>query len=247
MNRLNSRPLVLAAAALALVSLACQTVTQSAEVAVPTTAVLALPTAEGQVEPPADQPADQPEPAEAGVLFFDDFSDPDSGWDRTDYDGSTTDYLDGQYQILVTDTSADFWANPGLDFGDVHVETLATKAGGPDDNDFGVICRYQDLDNFYYFVISSDGYAGIIKLIDGENIGLGSEELEPTDAILQGDSTNLIEAECVGSTLRLYVNGELVAEAEDTAFSQGDVGLIAGTYDIPGTDIRFDDFLVTEP
>ena len=243
MNRLNSRPLVLAAAALALVSLACQTVTQSAEVAVPTTAVLALPTAEGQVEPPADQP----EPAEAGVLFFDDFSDPDSGWDRTDYDGSTTDYLDGQYQILVTDTSADFWANPGLDFGDVHVETLATKAGGPDDNDFGVICRYQDLDNFYYFVISSDGYAGIVKLIDGENIGLGSEELEPTDAILQGDSTNLIAAECVGSTLRLYVNGELVAEAEDTAFSQGDVGLIAGTYDIPGTDIRFDDFLVTEP
>jgi len=217
MTRSSKVPFALAASALALASLACQTVTRA---------------------------ADQAKPPVADNLFVDDFSDTGSGWDREQYDGGSTDYLDGQYQILVTDSEADYWANPGRDFTDVRVEALATKAGGPDDNDFGLICRYQDAGNFYYFVISSDGFAGILKVNDRETTALGTGKLEPSDAIRQGSATNLLAAECVGSTLRLYVNDELVAEVADGDFTRGDVGLIAGTFATPGADIRFDDFRV---
>lgn len=220
MIRLSRLSIALAATALAAAGLACQTVTRASE----------------QVKAPAD-----------GSLFFDDFSDTGSGWDREQYDGGSTDYLDGQYQILVTEPNSDYWANPGLDLADVRVETLATKAGGPDDNDFGLICRYQDVGNFYYFVISSDGYAGILKASDRDTTALGTGNLEPSDAILLGEATNLIAAECIGNSLRLFVNGQLVIQAEDSDFARGDVGLLAGTFDTPGADIRFDDFRVLEP
>ncbi len=183
----------------------------------------------------------------ASTLFYDDFSDPTTGWDRRTYDGGATDYVDGQYQILVTEPESDYWANPGLSFDDVRLETTATKAGGPDDNDFGVICRYLDTGNFYYFVISSDGFGGILKVKSQVTTPLVAGGMLASDAIHQGNAANSLAAECIGSTLRLFVNEQLVAEAEDPDFASGDVGLIAGTFDIPGTDVRFDDFRVLEP
>ena len=34
-------------------------------------------------------------------------------------------------------------------------------------NSFGVICRYQDEENFYAGLITSDGYAGIFEVKEG--------------------------------------------------------------------------------
>jgi len=39
----------------------------------------------------------------------------------------------------------------------------------------------------------------------------------------------------------------LLAEAQDTDFASGDAGLLAGTFDTAGTDILFDDFVVSAP
>jgi len=38
-----------------------------------------------------------------------------------------------------------------------------------------------------------------------------------------------------------------IDEVKDTELVSGDVGLIAGTYNEPGTDIRFDNFIVRQP
>lgn len=183
----------------------------------------------------------------AVVLFSDDFSDPNSGWDRVVADEGTTDYEDGHYRILVNQPQHDYWANPGQTFGDVRIEVEATKAGGPDDNDFGLICRYQDVDNFYAFLISSDGYYGIMKVADGTSEILGNANLMETDSIQQGASTNRIRGDCVANNLTLYVNGQQVHRVQDSAFGSGDVGLLAGTYDESGTDIHFDNFFVYRP
>jgi hypothetical protein len=187
------------------------------------------------------------EPLPAGILFQDDFSDSSSGWDRVNVDEGVTDYENGIYRIWVNTESTDVWANPGLKFTDTVVEVEATKVGGPDDNDFGIICRYADESNFYTFIISSDGYYGILKVLDGEQILIGEDEMMPGDAIQQGNITNTIRADCVGSSLKLYANGNLLAVVEDNSFSSGDVGLLAGTFGEPGTDIHFDNFVVREP
>lgn len=179
------------------------------------------------------------------VLFQDDFSDTGSGWDRhTDADGSS-DYENGQYLIQVVEVRADFFANPGNEYpGDISIEVTATKIGGVDDNSFGIICRYQDPSNYYEFVISSDGYYTAFKTVDNSTTFMDANGWEESSAINIGDATNTIRVECVGNTFRLFANGTLLLEVQANALSGGDVGLIAGTLDVPGTIIAFDDFVV---
>lgn len=198
--------------------------------------------------PPTRTPLPTVVPVAApAVLFSDDFSDPNSGWDRVQTDEGITDYDNGGYRIVVNKPQSDYWANPGRMFGDVRVEVEATKAGGPDDNDFGVICRYQDTENFYYFVISSDGYFGVLRYLNGESQVLGADALKRSDAILRGGARNHLRVDCTGDQLTLFVNGQQVHTVGDPSFATGDVGLLAGTYDVPGTDIRFDNFVVYAP
>jgi len=181
------------------------------------------------------------------VLFQDDFSNPDSGWDRVETPDGITDYGDGIYRILVNTVNTDVWANPGLDFTDVYIEVQAAKVSGDDNNDFGVICRYLDNENFYFFVVSSDGYYGIGKIINGDQQLIGSDSMPPSEAINKGTAINHLRAECVGNKLAFSVNGQRLAEYEDGDFTSGDVGLLAGTFDQPGTEIHFDNFMVLKP
>jgi hypothetical protein len=181
------------------------------------------------------------------ILFIDDFSDTSSGWDRTNEDEGVTDYIDGFYRILVNTDNTDVWANPGLNFTDTVIEVDAAKVGGPDDNDFGIICRYQDLSNFYFFIVSSDGFYGIAKVIDGVQELIVLENMEYSDTINQGNSSNKLRADCNGQNLALFINGQKLLEVTDSEYFSGDVGLIAGTFDVAGTDIQFDNFIVRKP
>lgn len=182
------------------------------------------------------------------LLYKDGFSDPRSGWDRVQKQEYLADYADGVYRIKVSEPNVDVWANPGLSFDNVIVEVDATKGGGPDDNNFGVICRSdQDAHRFYYFVISSDGYYGIGKVKDNMQVLLGWDSMQPSEYIRQGYALNHIRADCVDNRLALYVNGEKILETKDDSYISGDVGMIAGSFDIPGVDIYFDNFLVLKP
>ena len=181
------------------------------------------------------------------VLLQDDFSDPSSGWDRVNTEDGITDYANGVYRIFVNTGNTDVWANPGMSFADTTIEVDATKTGGPDDNDFGLICRYEDSANFYFFIISSDGFYAVGKVIDGVQELLGDTEMNPSDAIKIGNMANHLRVDCVGSSLSLSVNGTQLVTVQDSSLVQGDVGLIAGTFDEPGTDIHFDNFVVRQP
>ncbi len=182
-----------------------------------------------------------------GVLFQDDFSLEGSGWDRYRDDIYVADYAEGGYHIRVSAPNTDAWATPHLNFGDVAIDVDATKLAGPDDNVFGVICRYQDPLNYYFFLVSSDGYAGIGVNKEGRRKLLTGDSLLPSPVVARGDTENHLRAECVGYNLALYVNGALVAQARAAEWPTGDVGLIAGTYAESGTEIRFDNFSVLRP
>lgn len=188
--------------------------------------------------------------AEPGtVLFQDDFSHPSSGWDRYQDDTYLSNYEAGGYRIKVFKPETDVWSNPRLNFADVRIEVDATKSEGPEDNVFGVLCRYQDPKNFYFFLVSSDGFVGIGLNKAGRRRVLSDEgeSLLPSSAVVKGEATNHLRADCIGYQLRLYVNGVAVAEARAEEWPSGDVGLIAGTYEEPGTDIMFDNFSVLQP
>jgi hypothetical protein len=120
----------------------------------------------------------------------DDFENPDSGWVTWEDTGSGVGYGEGVFRIWLDEVKSDFWSTSGNDFDDMRVSASTFKARGPDDNDFGVICRFQDDDNFYAFLISSDGYAGILKMEGGERTMLEQEGMVSTDAHRQGASIN---------------------------------------------------------
>jgi hypothetical protein len=186
--------------------------------------------------------------APSDVLFSDDFATTDKEWDQVNITSASTDYYNNAYRIIVNDTNTDAWANPAKQsFTDVHIEVDATKNSGPDDNDFGIICRYTDTDQFYYAVISSDGYYGIMKMTSNGGVPIGNENLLESGEISQGSATNHIRFECVGSALTLYINGIQIDQKTDIDFTTGNVGLIAGTFDTAGTDIIFDNFFVYKP
>ena len=181
-------------------------------------------------------------------LFYDDFSDPNSGWDSVDTADYYSDYYNNAYRITVHKNMFDSWSNPDdHNYGDTITEVDATKNGGPDDNDFGVICRYQNANEFYYAVISSDGYYGITKVTSNSSDLLGLSELQPSNYINKGLASNHIRFDCIGNVLTLYINGHQVDQENDSSYTTGNVGLIAGTYDTPGTDILFDNFAVSQP
>lgn len=184
---------------------------------------------------------------DSNILFKDDFSDPSSGWKKVSVENGETDYANGAYRIRVSKANMDVWGNPGLDFVDVRIEVDAIKVNGVNDNRFGLICRYQATNQFYMFLISSDGYYGIGK-VKGDNYTLvGQDSLQPSEKIFQGTTPNHLRADCVGDTLTLYANGEKLAEAHDAEFTSGDAGLVAGSYGTPGTEILFDNFVVLKP
>ena len=182
------------------------------------------------------------------LIWSDDFSDTNSGWDITETVDKITDYINGGYRMWLDKSQYDIWANSGQFFPDpVIVEVDATKTGGPDDNDFGIICDYQDTDNFHVGLISSDGYTVIAKLEDQIWEYLSSETMMAVDSINLGEATNHIRFDCNQGNLTLYVNGTLIANTFDNTFTGGDVGLIIGTFDNGGVDILFDNFEVREP
>jgi hypothetical protein len=189
----------------------------------------------------------QEQSAQVGeVLYRDDFSDPNSGWDTWSNAGAEVSYQDGALRFLIQDSQYDYWSRPGKRFDNVRIAVEARLVDGPQDNDYGIICRYKDQNNFYAFVISSDGYAGILKVMDGNYQMISGKSMEFKKDLRVGKAVNYIGVDCSGSQLNLYANGKQLAAAVDADFPSGEVGLIAGSYSKPGVDIRFDNFIVTK-
>lgn len=199
-----------------------------------------------------DLVAGEPEScAGEGYLFVDTFeADRDCGWTTYNRGGADVSIADGDLQISTSQPGQIWWTNPGENLEDVIISVETRQLSGPDDNAFGVICRYQSEDNFYVFLISGDGYYSIGKYQAGseEVIYLTEDgQFAESDVINQGASTNLIEASCIGDELSLAVNGVSLLTVSDPTFVTGDIGLAASTLQ-PGTLlVAFDDVRVAQP
>ncbi len=185
-------------------------------------------------------------PKSGTILYQDDFSSPTSGWDHTKYEEGIMDYDQGAYRILVNAPDLNFWSTPHRDFVNTRVEADTGKMGGPDENRIGLICRSNGSD-YYFFIITSDGYYGLGLFNKGQATLLGQAQLLPSDAIHKGMAVNHLRADCVGTELSFYANGFQLAKATDATLKHGDAGLLAGTFKQPGADIIFDNFVVFAP
>ena len=195
----------------------------------------------------ASTPSEQgPVLPSGGILFQDDFARASSGWDRLMTAEGIMDYDAGGYRILVNALQTNFWSTPHRDFSDVRIEVDSGKIGGPDENRIGLVCRFAAND-YYFFLISSDGYYGVGLYKDGQAILLGQSEMQANSNIKTGLAVNHLRADCAGETLTFYVNGFQLAQVQDSALASGEIGLLAGTFAQPGVDVVFDNFVVLQP
>jgi hypothetical protein len=182
------------------------------------------------------------------VLFQDDFSDPGSGWKSQIYEQSgILDYFDGFYRVQVNGSHSMLWTGPDMNFSDVHIEADSIKVIGSPDDSFGLVCRAIDQENYYFLVISSDGYYGIGKVSNGIQELINMPGMLPSEIITQGKSKNHLRADCIGDRLDLYANGQLLASVSDLEYTNGKVGLIVGTLEASQNVVLFDNFSVLKP
>jgi hypothetical protein len=121
-------------------------------------------------------------------------------------------------------------------------------AAGPSNGVFGILCRgkanEQAVEQAYVFAIRTDGFYAILKRTSPtfwDAIAYGKE----SKAIKPGNGVNHLRADCSGSTLSLYVNGEKLLEKTDAAFKAGQVGLaVTSQPKSDPMDVRFDNFVV---
>lgn len=183
---------------------------------------------------------------EGDLVFDDDFSDPNSGWEIGDYPGGSVGYKSGTYFVTSVGEGTTMWGVAGRTFSDVVIRVDATQISAPtnDNNDYGVVCRLQENADGYYLLISGDGLFSIL-LAEGESFTPLVDWTE-SDVINQGNRTNSIAAVCDGSSLALYVNGEQLATTSDSTFRSGDIALTATSYESEMTEVQFDNLEVTE-
>ncbi len=181
------------------------------------------------------------------IYFSDSFDQTSSNWHTYTEPGASVLIQDGVFKFNITEANFDFWTTHQQKYKNIQVEVDAAKMEGPDSNDYGLICRYQDQQNFYAFLISSDGYYGILRVKDGKYELISQSEMQASDAIKTGNGINHLRADCLGSQLVFYANGTFLTTVEDSAFPEGQVGLLAGTYDEAGLTINFDNFAARRP
>lgn len=182
--------------------------------------------------------------SDSPILFKDDFSQTYGGWTTFEDSLSFIGYARGGFRLASTAANFQFWSVPGLNFIDTQIHVRARKLNGSDDNLFGILCRYQDANNFYALVIGSDGYYGIYKMFGGNLALIDQAHMDFSEVILREEQENDIIAICQGNQLLLIVNDTRLIQVQDVSLRYGDVGVIAGNFSEPGVDILFDDFFV---
>lgn len=101
----------------------------------------------------------------------------------------------------------------------------------------GLTARYVDQQNYYFVLLHSSGKASLRRRLNGQTTILD----EAPFTVAAGTSYR-VRLDAIGSSLRLYVNGLLLAEAEDAAIPQGRYGLT--TYRAVA---EFDNFNASRP
>ncbi len=165
------------------------------------------------------------------------------------------------------------FSTSNLHFADFDLRILARPVAGPadDNNGYGVIFRAQDTANYYLFLISSDGYYQVVRSVAGEQKELSTWIESPL--INPGVNVeNWLRVIAVDDQFQFFINDEPVAlcipddpdaistyvagtcrdgqmrtTLVDDTLADGQVGVIARTFDNVGVEVEFDNVLIYGP
>ncbi len=178
------------------------------------------------------------------IDFYDDFSDPASGWYvASDADGSSA-YVNGEMVIEVKNPNWVIWSYLPNSADNVVMSVDARVIKSVGDGDYGFVCGLQDSENFTVLEVAEDGYYTAWKYANNEYISL--VDWAYSEEIAKGGYLSMA-AFCGSQKLALAVNETLLFEISDPSFRVGDIGLLAGVYEKVGLRVGFDNFQLYLP
>jgi hypothetical protein len=181
-------------------------------------------------------------------------------------------------RITVNENEAFPYAVAQPHFADFDLTVAATAVEGSPENAYGIVFRLRTQnnittadDNFYVFMVSSDGFYRVWRRVDTVEKVLSG--WIPSDAILQGlGVTNQLRVIAKGNSFRFFVNdqplqlcipddpqaestftrsgcveGTMQDVLTDSTIPNGQIALGAQTLGIPGWIVDFDNLLLYGP
>jgi hypothetical protein len=156
-------------------------------------------------------------PSEPGKLLYSStFDNFDDEWQQ--YQGRlSAEIVDGVMQITADNAQSGPFSVTKPHFSNFDLQVQTQPIGGPLDNGYGVIFRLQDPDNYYLFLVSSDGYYQVSRVVNGVEKVISTWLASP--AIQQGvaasqDSpdvgVNRLRVIAYDSSFQFFVNGQQV-------------------------------------
>ena len=148
-------------------------------------------------------------------------------------------FVEGHYRIRSVTSNALVYTTLGLYTPDPHrLETEVTISAETPWGFAGIMARVQDGESFYLFQIDGTGQFKAVFVLNGIQKTL-SGELAPSPVQAAG-LPNQLGVIDDGESLTFTVNGVTVAHLTDIALPAGDLALVGGSKEEPGSEADFD-------
>lgn len=140
------------------------------------------------------------------------------GWGESDGEERASKVENGKFILEQKNEGASgFWkeiiVDPRYDYS---YEASFTQVSGVDNNGYGILFGRYDWDDYFTFVVSSNGFAKIYGKVDGERVGL--IEWTEFDAVKPMGEENVLKIKQSEGQVQFFVNGKLFHTEERIAF-----------------------------
>ncbi|MBE2235920.1 MAG: hypothetical protein IAE85_20685 [Anaerolinea sp.] len=153
---------------------------------------------------------------------------------------------EGAYHAQIEADGIAFWyVSPDvidLNLTDYLVEVDVWAEQQVSEAEYGLLFRYQDDDNFYWFTIS-DGWYTVYKQVEDEWTLL-LDWTESGAIAPEENDRNRLGALVNDNSAILLINDQMVAQVGDSSLSTGAAGVAAGAFGEGGLQVAFDDFII---
>ena len=185
-------------------------------------------------------------------LYYDGFSDPQSGWDTVSDGWYSRGYRDGEYQIQIGRANMEWPIIEGSPTFSADIDVrlsarLVGSAGG--EQAYALLFRAEDDDHLYRFAVSPATREYSLGKFWVDKFGNPAyDALVPwtiSSAIGGGGIPDHLRVVCKGPQIGLFVNQVFLQAVSDSSYLSGRVGMDAIAFaSSTGVDARFDDLVV---
>jgi hypothetical protein len=184
-------------------------------------------------------------PAGSKVQLEETFPDKGAGWVNASTKAKYGAYERTAYQFTLSapgQLGLTYYENKR--FTDTITNSLVMQVTSSEDAFFAGVCRYTNIENYYLFMVTSDGRYSIQKVENDQFSVLVPWTFSPIIPVNRDLKLNVA---CVEKTLTMGVNGIPLTQVNNASHWRGLPGLAAGTFRNGQYAVAFDDLVIMTP